>query len=65
MNKKKLKKKPNQRVNQMAKNRDGTKAFRKGGYKTRKRPKGVSRQGLPKLYPPGHDVTLRAIKVKV
>ena len=49
----------------MAKNRDGTKAFKKGGYKTRKRPKGVSRNGLPKIYPPGHDATLRAVKVKI
>jgi hypothetical protein len=49
----------------MAKNRDSSKAFKKGGYKTPKRPKGVSRQGLPKLYPPGHDVTLRASKVKI
>jgi len=49
----------------MAKNRDTTKAFKKGGYKTKTRPSNVSRQGLPKIYPPGHDVTLRAVKVKV
>ena len=48
----------------MAKNRDASKAFKKGGYKNRKRPKGVSRQGLPKIYPPGHDATLRAVAVK-
>lgn len=49
----------------MAKHRDSRRGFKKGGYKTRRRPKGVSRAGLPKIYPPGHDVTLRAIKVKV
>ena len=37
----------------------------KGGCKKRKyRPIGYSRTGLPKIYPPGHDVTLRAIKLK-
>jgi hypothetical protein len=37
----------------------------KGGYKKRKyRPVGYSRTGLPKIYPPGHDATLRAVIVK-
>ena len=37
----------------------------KGGYKKRKnRPIGYSRTGLPKIYPPGHDVTLRAVILK-
>jgi len=49
----------------MAKNRNGIKTFKKGGYKTRKRPKEVSRQGLPKIYPPGCDATLRVVKVKI
>lgn len=37
----------------------------KGRCKKRKyRPAGYSRTGLPKIYPPGHDATLRADKVK-
>ena len=37
----------------------------KGGFKKRKlRPLGYSRTGLPKIYPPGHDFTLRAVKLK-
>jgi hypothetical protein len=34
----------------------------KGGYKTHrsKRPAGVSRSGLPKIYPPHVDAQLRA-----
>jgi hypothetical protein len=49
----------------MAKNRKTKgKGFSKGGYKNRKnRPAGYSRTGLPKIYPPGHDVTLRAVKI--
>ena len=49
----------------MAKNRKPkSKGFSKGGYKKRKnRPAGTSRSGLPKIYPPGHDVTLRAISL--
>jgi hypothetical protein len=49
----------------MAKNRKSkSKGFSKGGYKKRKnKPEGRSRTGLPKLYPPGHDVTLRAVNL--
>ena len=49
----------------MAKNRKSkSKGFSKGGYKNRKsRPDGRSRNGLPKMYPPGHDVTLRAVSL--
>jgi len=37
----------------------------KGGYKKRRsRPAGYSRTGLPKIYPPGHDATLRAVIIK-
>lgn len=36
----------------------------KGGYKTRKRPSGVSRNGLPKTYPPHINPTLRQNKPK-
>ena len=49
----------------MAKNRKSkSKGFSKGGYKKRKnRPAGTSRSGLPKIYPPGHDVTLGAVSL--
>lgn len=49
----------------MAKNRDTTKAFKKGGYKTKTRPSNVSRQGLPKIYPPHVNMTLQMIKPKI
>jgi hypothetical protein len=57
----------NQRAkeNQMAKNKDSSKVFQKGGYKNRKRPSGVSRSGLPKTYPSHINMTLRAEKVKI
>jgi hypothetical protein len=49
----------------MAKNRKPkSKGFSKGGYKKRKnRPEGISRSGLPKIYPPDCDATLRAVKL--
>lgn len=49
----------------MAKNRKPkSKGFSKGGYKKRKnRPAGTSRSGLPKIYPPDCDSTLRATKL--
>jgi len=59
------KKKLKRRVSKMAKNKDSSKAFQKGGYKTRKRPSGVSRSGLPKTYPAHINMTLRAEKVKI
>jgi hypothetical protein len=46
----------------MAKNRK-TGKFAKGGYKNRKRPEGVSRSGLPKMYPADIDAKLRVTKV--
>ena len=46
----------------MANNRK-TGKFAKGGYKNRKRPKGVSRSGLPKMYPSDIDAKLRVTKV--
>jgi hypothetical protein len=49
----------------MAKNKDTSKAFKKGGYKTRNRPSGVSRSGLPKTYPSHINMTLRVEKVKI
>lgn len=49
----------------MAKNKDTSKAFKKGGYKTRNRPSGVSRSGLPKTYPAHINMTLRVEKVKI
>jgi hypothetical protein len=39
----------------MAKYRNRKNGFCKGGYKSRKRPKGISRAGLPKIYPAGSD----------
>lgn len=49
----------------MAKNRKSkSRGFSKGGYKNKRtRPADRSRTGLPKIYPPGHDVTLRAVKI--
>jgi hypothetical protein len=41
-----------------------SKNMSKGGYKTRKRPSGVSRNGLPKMYPPQVNATLRQLKAK-
>lgn len=38
--------------------------FRKGGTKNRKtRPVGMSRSGLPKIYPPNINAHLKAIKI--
>jgi len=38
--------------------------FHKGGCKKRKgRPQGVSRSGLPKIYPPNINAHMRAIKL--
>lgn len=38
----------------------------KGGYKKHrsKRPAGISRSGLPKIFPPHVDATLRAVSKK-
>lgn len=49
----------------MAKNRKSkSRGFSKGGYKKRKnRPEGTSRSGLPKIYPPHCDATLRMTKL--
>jgi hypothetical protein len=48
----------------MAKSRKAGSGFTKGGYKTRKnRPQGVSRNGLPKIYPPNVNAHLKAVKV--
>jgi hypothetical protein len=47
----------------MAKTRK-TGKFAKGGYKNkRSRPNGVSRSGLPKIYPPNINPFLKAIKL--
>jgi len=50
----------------MGRARDAGKSFgTKGGYKTRKRAKGISRAGLPKIYPPGSDGGVARMNTKV
>lgn len=49
----------------MAKYRNRKNGFCKGGYKSRKRPKGISRAGLPKIYPPASDGGILRMETKV
>ena len=49
----------------MGRVRDASKAFGcKGGYKTRKRSKGISRAGLPKIYAPCSDGGIARMQTK-
>ena len=47
----------------MAKNRKFGKGFSKGGYRTKRNKKTTSRAGLPKIYPPECNATLRMERV--